>query len=86
MNTKSQARELRISTADKDGNSKPDTVYFEFYEGDELSYGAVAYDKNENGKIDSVDNSFDMDGDSDADKVDKNVLKQVAQLFLKMGW
>jgi hypothetical protein len=81
-----QTKELRISTSDKDGNSKPDTVYFEFYENGELSYAAVAYDKDEDGKIDSLDNSFDMDGDNDADDSDKEVLVQMAEPYLRMAW
>lgn len=79
-------KELRLSSLDADGNLKADRVFFEFYVDDELDQGVVAYDKNEDGKIDTIDSSVDSDGDGDVDDADKALLIKIAELYLKLKW
>jgi len=84
--SKNEAKELRLSTMDSDGNLRPDRVFIEFYSGDELEQAVMAYDKDEDGKIDRIDSSTDTDGDGDVDAEDQALLIKIAELYLKLKW
>lgn len=83
MNITAGTKELRISQEDRNGDKQPDTVYFGFYQGDELVHGAAVHYKT--GKVD-VDNNADLDGDKDSDKMDEKILVDIAKKFVNMGW
>lgn len=77
---------LHLSSDDANKNGRGEEVSFEFWVGDMLEQAVVAFDKNEDGKVDTIDTSADSDGDGDVDDQEKALLIKMAELYLQMKW
>jgi hypothetical protein len=83
-------RYLKAIAQDRSGNCRADTVILHFYENregrpDELSHEALAVDMNADGVID-MQCAGDINRDGQCNIRDKQLLKEFANIFLKLNW
>jgi len=79
-------KEIRIYAEDTDGDSTPDEVTIEYVVDGKVIGAAIAFDKNQDGIVEDTIVPADLNGDGRVDDSDVQIMKEVAEAFLKVKW